>query len=92
MTPISPTTQVTTYEARRIAATECINLMALLAESGLPNSIALAALALSRLVAIMDEGAGIQCLTDEEILPWLRTGRLIKPSTGDSDPTEDPKP
>jgi len=60
----------------RAAASECVRLMCLLAESDTPHSKELAVIVASRLLTIVDEGAG-EPLTDEDMEPMIHIGRQL---------------
>lgn len=66
-------------KADRVAATECVHLMGLLAASGAPHSEQLAALIGLRLVALVDDGVGARRpMSDGELAPWVEIGRRLQ--------------
>jgi hypothetical protein len=64
-------------DAQRSAASECIRLMALLAESTTPGSKDLARIVARRLREIADRNAPARALTDTQIAPWLEIARQL---------------
>jgi len=64
-------------ESDLIAASECVNLMALLADSGSPHSKELALIVGMRLVAIADNGKGDEGPSVEEIAKWIELSREL---------------
>jgi len=65
-------------QPQRAAASECVRLTALLAESASPKSKPLALLVLARLRAVIDGGADVTPLTEGEIAPWLEMARKLE--------------
>jgi len=69
---------------QRIAATECVRLMILLAESTTPHSRELALVVGTRLAAVVDGDVG-RALSDDAIAPWVEIGRALEAKLGSED-------
>lgn len=77
--PIIPSREPTARD--RIAMTECVRLMAVLAESGAPAAQALAVIIGVRLVGIADKGVvAADIWSAEDLAPWVGVARDL---TGD---------